>query len=235
MTEKPKILGVIPARGGSKGIPNKNIKLLDGKPLIGYTIESALQASRLDTIVVSSDSVPIQEYARQFPRIEVPFLRPKHLSKDYSPSIHVIQHALNYYLKQGYVFDYVALLQPTSPFRSEGLIDNAASHLIQSNCDCLITVRKTPEQFHPYWAFENTVEDGLLLSKSHPRFVTRRQDLPQSYHRDGKIYLTRTTLIERGILLGGKIAGFVTDTEPDINIDTFSDWARAENEIGKWN
>ena len=230
MNDMPRILGVIPARAGSKGIVNKNIRLLAGKPLIQYTIESALLSSCLDTIVVSSDSQEILRFCKNFPEIEIPFIRPSRLSMDETPTIEVVKHALENYAERGKTFDYVCLLQPTSPFRNENLIDLAVKKLMDEKGESLVTVRKIPTQYNPHWAFK--MEEGLLSPFiGDEELVPRRQELPEVWHRDGKIYLTSVNLVKQGILIGGKAIGFQNDGETDVNIDTWEDWNVAEKHL----
>lgn len=230
MYKFPRILGLIPARSGSKGIPRKNIKLLAGKPLIRYTIESALESLLLDTVMVSSDNKEIVDYVRQFQNVQTPFIRPAELALDHTPSIAVVRHAVAYYEGAGEIFDYVCLLQPTAPVRSKDLIDRTILEIIRSKADSLVTIRKIPEKYNPHWAFVKNEKQSLNLAIRQKAIIPRRQDLPVSYYRDGKIYITKTDLIKQGILLGGNIAGFISEDQPDINIDTYADWEKAE----KW-
>jgi CMP-N,N'-diacetyllegionaminic acid synthase len=231
----PKVLGLIPARMGSKGVPGKNMKLLGGTPLIQYTIEPALQSQLVDTIFVSTDCPDTAGFAKSFNGITVPFMRPAHLATDHAPMIDVVTHALNYAERNGYCFEYVLLLQPTCPFRSPGIIDDTIRHVIQRKADSLITVRKIPDPFNPFWAytFHDNGFEQTIRGTDH-RTVTRRQDLPATYHRDGEIYIARTSLIRKGQIAGGKLAGWQNDNEFRINIDTPADWAQAETLLGQW-
>lgn len=231
----PKILGLIPARMGSKGVPGKNMKLLDGMPLIQYTFEAAEQSELLDTILVSTDCPEIAFFAHCFAKITVPFLRPTRLATDHSPMIDVVAHALNYAGQECGGFEYVVLLQPTCPFRAPGIIDSTIRHIIQQNADSLVTVRKIPDAFNPFWAYafrENGFEKAID-SPNRPA-ITRRQDLPPTYYRDGEIYIVRTSLIREGLLTGGKVAAWLNNNAFGINIDTPADWAQAENLVQKW-
>ncbi|TLU98198.1 acylneuraminate cytidylyltransferase family protein [Dyadobacter luticola] len=230
MNAKPQFLGLIPARAGSKGIPGKNMKLLGGKPLIAYTLESAQCSKLLDKIIVSSDCEKTVDFARQYAGIEVPFLRPAEFSGDQSPTTEVVKHALEHYAKAGVTFDYVVLLQPTTPFRGSDLIDRCITHLLKTKSDSLVTIQKIPDRYNPHWALEQQA-DCCLQFFSHQKIITRRQDLPATFYRDGKIYITHKSLIEKGEMLGGKIAGFITENEPNINIDTPYDWQLAEREV----
>lgn len=230
MDKFPRILGLIPARGGSKGIPGKNIKMLAGKSLIQYTIESALESLLLNTLIVSSDSEEILEHVRRFQNVKIPFIRPAELALDQTPSIAVVQHAVAYYEDVGEIFDYVCLLQPTTPVRSKGLIDKTILEIIRSKADSLVTIKKIPEKYNPYWAFVCNENRFLDPAIDQTGIIPRRQDLPGAYYRDGKIYITKTDLIKGGVLIGGNIAGFINEDEPDINIDSYADWEKAE----KW-
>jgi CMP-N,N'-diacetyllegionaminic acid synthase len=225
----PKILGLIPARKGSKGIPGKNLKLLGGKPLIQYTIESALACQLLDTILVSSDCETILQISSRFKGIETPFIRPAEIALDNTPTILVASHALEFYKKQKRTFDYVCLLQPTAPFRSKDLIHEAIIKTIQTKADCLVTVSKIPDKFNPNWAFQMNDDQQLFQVLKEKKLVPCRQELPDTFYRNGKVYISKTELIQNGILLGGKVTGLFS--EPGVNLDTQSDWEEAENYI----
>ncbi len=231
----PKILGLIPARMGSKGVPGKNMKLLDGTPLIQYTIESALRSELLDTIFVSTDCPDTASFAQCFNGITAPLMRPAHLATDQAPMIDVVTHALEYARRIGWSFEYVLLLQPTCPFRDPGIIDDTIRHVIEQKADSLITVRKIPDAFNPFWAYtfhDNRFERAIPVTDH--RTVTRRQDLPAAYHRDGEIYIARASLIRKGQITGGKLAAWLNDNEFGINIDTPADWAQAETLLRQW-
>jgi CMP-N-acetylneuraminic acid synthetase len=229
-----KVLGIIPARGGSKGIYNKNLKLLGGKPLIYYTIQAALKSEMLDTVIVSSDCGKILDYAQQFRGITIPFVRPVHLASDFASSFEVVKHSIDFFRQNGSDFDCVMLLQPTSPFRSGSLIDKSMRLMIESGADSLVTIRKIPDRFHPDWAFKRGINGLCKVAGDSGALISRRQDLPEYYYRDGKIYISKTALINQGELLGGRIASLLTEDEPDINIDTFSDWEMAQQHIHSW-
>jgi CMP-N,N'-diacetyllegionaminic acid synthase len=231
----PKILGLIPARMGSKGVPGKNMKPLGGTPLIQYTIESALQSQLLDTIFVSTDCPDTASFARRFPGITVPFMRPAHLATDHTPMVDVVTHALDYARLHGYCFEFVLLLQPTCPFRNPHIIDDTIGHIVQQNADSLITVRKIPHPFNPFWAYTSHANgfEQVMPYMDH-RKVTRRQDLPITYYRDGEIYIARTSLVRQGELTGGKLARWLNDNAFGINIDTPADWAQAETLLSQW-
>lgn len=222
-----KVLGLIPARGGSKGIPGKNIKELQGKPLIAYTIASAKEARSLSQLFLSSDDELIIEVAKA-EGLEVPFKRPQELSTDDTPSIEVIQHALKFFINKGVNFDAVCLLQPTTPFRRAGLIDEAVQKLEEGDFDSVISVREIPAEYNPHWAFEE--KDGKLkIATGESTPIPRRQELPKAYHRDGGVYVTKSKVILGGSLLGENIGFVDTSKDPYVNIDTPEDWKKAEN------
>lgn len=229
----PKILGLIPARKGSKGVPGKNMKLLGGMPLIQYTIESARQSELLDTILVSTDCPEIAAFVNCFDRITAPFVRPAHLATDHTPMIEVVIHALNSAERNLYHFEYVLLLQPTCPFRKPGMIDETIRHVVQQKADSLMTIRKIPDPHNPFWSYtlQNDKLQHVVPDVNRP---TRRQDLTATYHRDGEIYIARTSLIRAGEITGGKIAGWLNDNRFEINIDTPADWMRAETLLNQW-
>lgn len=221
------ILGLIPARGGSKGIPGKNIKLLGEKPLLQYTVESGNNSKYLSTLILSSDDPEIMAVAKDLD-IDVPFIRPAQLSTDKTTSVEVVLHALKFAEEQGEEFDAVCLLQPTTPFRKEGLINAAIEKFIAGNYDSLVSVRQVPEEFNPHWVYEE--EKGLLkIATGEEQIISRRQDLPKAYHRDGAIYLTLTDILkERKSLYGSRIGFIDTTGSPYVNLDLPADWEKAE-------
>ncbi|GGW78592.1 acylneuraminate cytidylyltransferase family protein [Salegentibacter mishustinae] len=226
------ILGLIPARGGSKGIQGKNIQLLGGKPLLQYSLEAARKAKLLNKVILSSDEEDIIQIAKQL-EIEVPFKRPENLAEDSSSSLEVVQHALNFYLKQGINFDAVCLLQPTTPFRKPEFIDECILKFKDGNFDSLVSVREVPKEYNPHWVFEEN-EGALKISTGEKEIISRRQDLPKAYHRDGAIYLTKTEVLLNENSLYGKNIGFVDITPfPYVNIDTPEDWKKAEEILEK--
>jgi CMP-N,N'-diacetyllegionaminic acid synthase len=222
-----RILGLIPARGGSKGVPKKNIKLLGKLPLIGYTIDSAKKSKYLTEMVVSTDDSAIA-IAAEIAGCKPPFIRPSALAQDSSTSLEVVQHAIAFLESQNVFFDAVCLLQPTNPFRESGFIDCAIEKFISSNSDSLISVLPIPHEYNPHWAFEEN-ENGLLkIATGEVQIIQRRQDLPKSFHRDGSIYITKISVIKKGSLYGDSIAYIVSNPQFHVNIDTLNDWEIAE-------
>ncbi|MGO4906213.1 acylneuraminate cytidylyltransferase family protein [Flavobacterium sp. W20_MBD1_R3] len=226
-----RILGIIPARGGSKGVPLKNSKLLNGKPLLAYTSEIALQSTYLTEVILSSDDLQIIEVAKQW-GVHTPFIRPTELAQDTTPTIDVIIHALEWYEKQAVSFDAVCLLQVTSPFRTVQFLDAALEKFIVSGCDSLVSVQKVPHEYNPHWTFEVNAEGNLTVATGEEKIISRRQELPETYHRDGSIYITKTEVLLHQHSLYGKSISFI-ESSPElyVNIDTMADWEKAEQMI----
>lgn len=235
MKPETNILAIIPARGGSKDIPGKNIKLLGGKPLMQYTVEAARESRLLSRVILSSEDTAIIEVAKAL-EVEVPFVRPAHLATDRSGSLEVVQHALEYFKERGVFFDAVCLLQPTTPFREPGSIDTAIAQFLSKDYDSLISVRKVPDEFNPHWVFEPDKNGSLKVATGEKEIINRRQDLPSAYFRDGSIYLTKTNVIlKQNSLYGNKIGYVVSEGEKYVNVDTTKDWERAETLINMKN
>jgi len=223
-----KVLGLIPARGGSKGIPGKNIKSLAGKPLLAYTVDSALESTLLTKTILSSDDQQIIDAALQT-GLEVPFVRPSDLAADVSPTLPVVIHALDFFAQRGEFFDAVCLLQVTTPFRRKGLIDEAIRRLEESGADAVVSVLPVPHEYNPHWVFEPTPSGLLSIATGEQKIISRRQELPPAFFRDGAIYLTRTkVLLEQNSLYGDKLAYILGDENRYVNLDTMQDWAKAE-------
>lgn len=228
MNLEPKILAIIPARGGSKGIPGKNIKPLGGKPLLQYTVEAALESSLLSRVILSSDDPEIIAVAKSL-GLEVPFVRPAHLATDSSGSLEVVQHALSFLEEQGDYFDAVCLLQPTTPFREKGDIDKAIQKFMDTDYDALVSVREVPAEFNPHWVFEADEDGCLLIATGEKEIIKRRQELPKAYFRDGNIYLIKTVVtLEQDSLYGTKTGYILSKGAHYVNLDTMADWERAE-------
>ena len=221
MAKQPLVLAVIPARGGSKGVARKNIRPVCGKPLIAYTIETALAARHLfHRIVVSTDNKKIAEVAQRY-GAEVPFMRPAGLAGDHAPMIPVMQHAVRLVEQQDNMrLDWVFLFQPTNPFRTVGDIEKAL-HLAQAGgCDSVISVVQV---FSVHPISMKRIEDGRLLPYCiEERDGTRRQEYhPPAYMRNGAIYLTkRDTLMERNSIWGDVIRPYVMPPERSVGVDS---------------
>lgn len=228
-----KFLCIIPARGGSKGVPGKNIKLLAGKPLIAYTIASALESKMITECIVSTDSEEIKTVAEQY-GINVPFIRPAELATDLAKSIDVVLHALQFMIHQGKQYYAVLLLQPTNPFRPKAFIDRAIEKYINGGFDSLISVLPVPHEYHPHWVFEPDANGHLQIATGENEIISRRQDLPPAYFRDGSIYITSTeVLLKKKSFYGNRLGFIKADPNCHVNIDTIEDWERAEELITK--
>jgi CMP-N,N'-diacetyllegionaminic acid synthase len=223
-----RVLGLVLARGGSKGVPRKNLRLLSGQPLIAYTADAARAARRLARIVVSTDDDEIAEVARQW-GLEVPFLRPSELAQDDTPSLPVVQHAIACLEARGDTFDAVCQLQPTSPLRAPGEIDSCIDLLEVQSADCVMTVARVPDEYNPHWVYFRDADGVLRLSTGAPAPLPRRQVLPPAYHRDGSVYVTRRDVIVQGnSLYGSRVLGVVMDGAGRVNIDRPEDLEHAE-------
>lgn len=235
MEMKPKILGVITARGGSKGIPGKNIKQLLGKPLILWTIDAAQKSGVFDRLIVSTDDEAIAKVCREF-GVEVPFMRPAELAQDKTPHLPVMQHAVSYLEeKAGYGPDYVMILQPTSPARQSFHIREAVDLITKTGADSVLSVYEMPENFHPHKALI-LGEDGMLkLVTGAPvrNRAIRRQDLPKAYWSVGAIYLFKTSLLfdKEPNFYGDKVAPYVLDRKYVVDINELADWPVAEEAL----
>lgn len=219
-----KHLVIIPARGGSKGIPRKNVKSLHGKPLIQYTIEAALAIFPSSQIIVSTDDQEIKSVAEACGLV-VPFLRPAELSTDTASSYDVILHAVEFAKQQGIEFETVILLQPTSPFRNGQHIQEAIE-LYSNDLDMVVSVTESEE--NPYYSIFEENENGYL-EKSKVGSFTRRQDCPKTYSYNGAIYVINPKSLEKNPLhLFTKIYKYVMPREVSIDLDTPLDWKIAE-------
>lgn len=225
-----KILALIPARGGSKGVPRKNIRPLANRPLIYYTLDSVAANIGLSDTLVSTDDEEIRDIVNQYdPQWDLaPFLRPAELAADKAPTLPVIRHALDTLSSQGRHYDAVALFQPTVPFRSANLINEAIKKLHQENLDAVFSAREVPHQYNPAWVFTPREDGTLSIATGAPELITRRQELPPAYYRDGALYLTRTEVIRSGSLYGDRCSLVLNKDEPHFNIDTMEDWQNLE-------
>jgi len=222
-----KFLGIIPARGGSKGIPRKNLQPLAGKPLIAWTIEAALASRFLDRVVVSTDDHEIAAVARAN-GAEV-IMRPSHLAQDTSPTEPVLLHVLDeLQAREAYVPDAVVLLQCTSPLRDSDLIDAGIQMWIDSGCDVVVSV--APLQHHNLCG--TIGPDNRFLPEYDYNCRPRSQDVPDKYSENGALYVTRTTILRQlRNRLGGDVRALVMDPVRSLDIDTPEDLALAEKLI----
>jgi CMP-N-acetylneuraminic acid synthetase len=222
-------LAVITARGGSRGVPGKNTKLLGGRPLIEYAIEAASRCLRLTDTIVSTDSEEIADAARRA-GATVPFLRPGHLAQDDTPHLPVIQHALAEMERlRDTQYDLVVTLQPTSPFRLPEDIDGTIAVLLTTGADSAVSVCEMPAASHPIKA--KRLEGNLVVPYCVPEPEgLRRQDLPPAYRRSGAVYVARHALVmESGRFYGDRVAAHIVPSERSIDIDSEQDWVMAEH------
>ena len=224
-----RLLGLIPARGGSKGIPGKNRRLLGGRPLLAWTAEfarAASQAGLLDRVVLSTEDDDLAALGAEH-GLEVPFRRPAELAQDDTPTLPVMLHALDALEEQGARFDAVCLLQPTSPFRRLADLEAAVHRFRRGDVDTVLSMLPVPHEHHPSWVWIEG-PGGLHLADGADQPTTRRQDLPPAYHRDGSLYLVGTGTLRRGTLYGERLDKIEGDPDRTVNLDAMDDWARAE-------
>lgn len=220
------IIGLITARGGSKSIPQKNIKMLAGKPLIAWTIEVALQCNELSRVIVSTDDEKIAEVARQC-GAEVPFMRPAKFSQDDSSHISVVLHTIHWLeKKEGYCPDYIMLLQPTSPFRTVEDIRQVIKLAKDRHAVAVVSVSDAKQ--HPYLC-KRILDDGTMAE-----FIStdieylRRQSFPATYIENGAIYLNkRKSLLQDQVFLPEGTIAYIMPDERSLDIDTAWDWYMA--------
>ena len=233
-----KILGIITARGGSKGIPGKNLKPLAGRALLAYTIDAARDSGALDRVILSTEDAAIAAAGRSL-GCDVPFTRPAHLSQDDTPHLPVIQHAAQWLRDHaGYQPDAVMILQPTSPLRSADDIAAAARLLESSGADSVVSVSEVSAHAHPMRMLR--VDDrgnAVLFATGEPvrRRINRRQDLPQAWVMNGAIYACRTSVLfdAEPSLYGDRVVAYPMPAERSVSIDDFEDWAAAERALAR--
>ena len=231
-----KILGIITARGGSKGIPGKNLKPLAGRALLAYTVDAARDSGALDRVILSTEDAAIADAGRSL-GCEVPFVRPADLSLDETVHLHVIQHAARWMIDHaGYRPDAVMTLQPTSPLRSADDITGAARLLESSGADSVVSVTEVSAHAHPMRMLR--VDDrgqAVLFATGEPvrRRINRRQDLPQAWVMNGAIYACRISVLfdVEPSLYGDRVAAYAMPAERSVSIDDFEDWAAAERAL----
>jgi CMP-N-acetylneuraminic acid synthetase len=238
-TKQIKILAVIPARGGSKGVPRKNILPLCGKPLIAYTIETAVKSRLIDATIVSTDDQKIAEVARKYEG-DVPFLRPSELAQDNSPDIDFLKHALQWVEKnRNWHPEILVILQPTLPFRTVEDVDNTLQFMLDQNCDSVRTLA-APTHVTPYkmWFLDNP-ETGrmspVLKTEYFDELLTDvpRQKLKPTFWQPGIVIATRSEFVRKGKVFGPDLRGFVVDIKNAHDIDEPADFDYAEYLMSK--
>jgi pseudaminic acid cytidylyltransferase len=218
-------IAVIPARGGSKRIPRKNIKLFCGKPMIAWSIEAALQSGCFDYVVVSTDDAEIADVARQSGG-QVPFMRPATLSDDHSGTIPVIRHAIEWFSERGHFLDMVCCIYATAPFISAADIRRGLGILTDASSDYAFAVTKYP---FPIQRAIRITEQGRVLMFNPEHFNTRSQDLEEAYHDAGQFYWGRAIAWLTGKVIFGPDAAVIQIPSYRVkDIDTVEDWMMAE-------
>jgi len=219
-----KIIALIPARGGSKGLPRKNIALLNGKPLISYSIQSALNTNLVSRVIVSTEDAEIAETSRKY-GAEV-MDRPRELAQDDTPTMSVVIWTLNQLEANGYFADAIVLLQPTTPLRTSHDIDAAAKLFFESDCESVVSICEM--EHSPYWSFK--VENGFissLLGKEH--LSIRRQDLPKVYLPNGALFISSPkVLLRTKSFYTDRTMPYIMPSERSIDIDSEKDLLLAE-------
>ncbi len=236
------VLGLIPARAGSKGLPGKNIKLLCGKPLLVYAIEAAHQSGVIDQVLVSTDSGEIGAIGHEAGADTL--LRPTWLAQDTTPMLDVVRHALEFAriytatlpawtgcsVEETWAKQIIVLLQPTSPLRTPEHIRRAVQMLRESQADSVVSVVPLPLTHSPEYVMR--LEDGKLVPFLPYRVCQRRQDVRPAYMRDGTIYTCwRKTVTEQHSLYGAHCLPLILAPSESLSIDTPEDWAEAERRI----
>lgn len=230
-----RILGVIPARGGSKSIPRKNIKLFLGKPLIAWAIETLKESGVCDRIIVSTDDQEIAEVARKF-GAEVPFMRPRDLAEDSTPMLPVLQYTVSWMKEYDhYSPDYVILLEPTSvgkrPFHVRGVVEM----LMQTGADSVLSVAGVPADWNPYWQLKIDPEGKASLFMGGPLkdVIRRKQDLPKTYSCDSAVYAFKPDLLFRDqpSFYGDDVRAYITEQKYAMDLDMPEDWSTAESKV----
>ena len=223
-----KILGIIPARGGSKRLPGKNTRLLGGKPLITRTIDSALASKKLDRIAVSSDSEEVLAFAKDHGNENLFFLRrPDEISRDDSPAIEYVNHALEFFKGKGEEFDVVVILQPSSPFTSPEDIDGTINLLLDSGADSAVSVVKLAHDINP---LKMKIMDGdkLLPYLEEEKGRMEHGKLPEIYVRNCSVYASKKGVIDTGRIIGDDCRGFVMPRERSVDINDEFDFLLSE-------
>ncbi len=228
MYKNKTFLAIIPARGGSKGLPGKNIKELCGKPLIAWSIEAGLKCKYLDEVMVTTDYQNIVEVSKQYGAI-VPFLRPNKLASDTTTSFDAIKHTIEYYKNElNKEFDYIVLLEPTSPLRESSDIDKAIEVLLDSDVDSIVGICRTEDQNPVFLVLKN--EKSFISGYENKEMkVLRRQDIKDVYFFEGTIYISKTNvLLDKKTFYHENTIGYEVPKYKSLEIDDMDDFVMVE-------
>ncbi len=219
------MIAIIPARGGSKGLPRKNIKLLNGKPLIAYTIEAALKSKRISRLIISTDDEEIATISESFGG-EVPFMRPDSLATDMSTSLDVLRYTFDRLEREENIkVNEFVLLQPTSPLRKSTHIDEAVNLFYQKKADAVISACK---EMHSIFWHKFITEEGQFENIFQDNFLKNRQELRETYRPNGAIYIFNQSILQTGEYYTEKTYAYVMDSKSSVDIDTIDDFAYVE-------
>ena len=227
MIKGKKILAIIPARGGSKRLPRKNIIDLNGKPLIAWSIEAGLNSKYGDRVIVSTDDIEIAKISEKW-GADIPFIRPKELATDIATTVDVIMHALINVEGGKEVYDYIMLLQPTSPLRTSEHVSNTIKMLVNGDWDAVWTVSETDSKSHPLKQL-NVNNNRLDYYDDNGKNIVARQQLSTVYHKNGIAYaITRDCILHKKSIKGNKTGAYIIhgnhisiDTEWDLSLVEF--------------
>ena len=227
MIESGRVLALVPARGGSKGVPGKNVRPLAGRTLLDYVAAAARESGAVDRVVLSTDDEAVADAGRRA-GLEVPFMRPAALAQDDTPMLPVLKHAIGALIASGWTPELVVLLQPTSPLRTPAHVRTAVQMLRSTGADSVVTVVEVPRHLSPDYVMK--IEDGVLRPfLPEGARVTRRQDARPAYSRDGTVYAFRRGTLERfDSIYGDDCRPLVIDAAESLSIDSPEDWAAAE-------
>jgi CMP-N,N'-diacetyllegionaminic acid synthase len=221
------VLAIVPARGGSKGVPDKNLRQLAGRSLLDRTADVARRSGVIDRIVLTTDSEALAAVGRDA-GLDVPFMRPASLAQDDTPMLPVVRHAIDEVVRGGWSPDVIVLLQPTSPLRKPDHIRDAVALLRSSGADSVVTVVEIPKHHSPDYVMR--IDDGRLKPfLPEGARVTRRQDARAAYSRDGTVYAFRRDTLERfSSIYGEHCRPLIVDPHDSLSIDSPADWSAAE-------
>lgn len=225
------IVAIIPARGGSKGIPGKNLTRIAGQPLIAYSIEAARKAASVDRVLVSTDDLGIANVALEL-GAEVPFMRPAELANDTAPMLGVMRHALAWLESQGVLVEALVLLQPTSPLRASCHVEEAIALFRSANASSVVSVMEVPHRFNPASVMKLSAQGTLIPFHGDQDTTTRRQDKSKAYARNGPaVLVSHPDTLRSGQLYGASCLHYLMSEEDSLDIDNPQDLLLAEQAL----